>query len=517
MATPEALAPPSRFRLTPARVLAALALYLALMALQASLLAPSGRSDDIETLLLSQSLAWGYESKNPPAFYWLAWAATHAAGPGLPVIYALRLAGVFADLRRPLRHRPPRCSPTRCSPPAPASPCWRRCTSTGTCSSTSPTPPSRWRSRPLAVLALFRLRDRPTPASYALLGAVLGLGILSRYNYAIFAAALLAAALAAPDWRARLLRRRALLSLAIVLLMLLPHLAWVAQNWAILSGQVEGQIIGRRGAALRPPRARRPLAPRRGRGQHPRSSPLGIMAAVCFPRAFRPLAVADPERASGLALLRRLVLFCLGLMLLYVAAGSSYVKPHHLFFLAFAPLWLIARLDAAALAPWRAARLRRRPRRLRRPRRPRLPLRQPRRRRRCDACEEFQPVAAYAAALRAAGFERGTILALSRRQDFPTAALRSAFPEARILAADYPRLRPAPQRHPRRLPPRLERRQRMAPPLARRPRRARPRASACPSPPEPASAPSHGKVHLSGRDAHGIRFALIPGGLGDCR
>ena len=71
------------------------------------------------------------------------------------------------------------------------------------------------------------------------------------------------------------------------------------------------------------------------------------MAAVFFPRAFRPHRLADPERASGLALLRRLLLFCLGLMLLYVAAGSSYVKPHHLFFLAFAPLWLIARLDAA--------------------------------------------------------------------------------------------------------------------------------------------------------------------------
>ncbi|HET9068643.1 MAG TPA: hypothetical protein VFN28_08350, partial [Amaricoccus sp.] len=47
-------------------VLLLLALYLALMAVQASLLASSGRSDDIETLLLSQSLAWGYEPKNPP-------------------------------------------------------------------------------------------------------------------------------------------------------------------------------------------------------------------------------------------------------------------------------------------------------------------------------------------------------------------------------------------------------------------------------------------------------------------
>ena len=80
----------------PVWVLLALGAYFAVMTLQAALLAPSGRSDDTETLLLSQSLAWGYEAKNPPAFYWLAWWATTLLGPSLPVIYALRLAGVFA-------------------------------------------------------------------------------------------------------------------------------------------------------------------------------------------------------------------------------------------------------------------------------------------------------------------------------------------------------------------------------------------------------------------------------------
>ena len=77
------------------------------MTLQAALLAPSGRSDDLETLLLSQSLEWGYEAKNPPAFYWLAWGATVLFGPSLPVIYGLRLAGVFAGFARALRDRTP--------------------------------------------------------------------------------------------------------------------------------------------------------------------------------------------------------------------------------------------------------------------------------------------------------------------------------------------------------------------------------------------------------------------------
>ena len=91
----------------PVWVLLALGAYFAVMTVQAALLAPSGRSDDTETLLLSQSLAWGYEAKNPPAFYWLAWGATTLFGPSLPVIYALRLAGVFAGFAGLYAHRPP--------------------------------------------------------------------------------------------------------------------------------------------------------------------------------------------------------------------------------------------------------------------------------------------------------------------------------------------------------------------------------------------------------------------------
>ena len=80
----------------PAGPLALFGLYLIVMLVQAALLAPSGRSDDLETLLLAQSLEWGYHAKNPPAFYWLAHGVMAATGPSLPVIYALRLAGIFA-------------------------------------------------------------------------------------------------------------------------------------------------------------------------------------------------------------------------------------------------------------------------------------------------------------------------------------------------------------------------------------------------------------------------------------
>ena len=69
----------------PAGPLALFGLYLIVMLVQAALLAPSGRSDDLETLLLAQSLEWGYHAKNPPAFYWLAHGVMAATGPSLPV------------------------------------------------------------------------------------------------------------------------------------------------------------------------------------------------------------------------------------------------------------------------------------------------------------------------------------------------------------------------------------------------------------------------------------------------
>lgn len=498
----------------PRHVVAALAVYLAVMAVQASFLATSGRSDDIETLLLSQSLAWGYESKNPPAFYWVAWGATHLFGAGLPVIYGLRLAGVFATLAglyaiaRRLQPDPLLAACAGLAMLATLHFHWYLLfylTNTTFAMALAPA----------AVLALMRLRDHPGPASWLLLGIILGVGILSRYNFAIFAVALLAAAASVPAWRARLLRPGLVLALAVILVMLAPHVIWVARNWGTLAGEVEGQIIGREA----PSHAARAGAGLWNLAEASVSiliAPLGLMAAACFPRAFRRVPVADPERAAGIALVGRTVLFCLALMLVYVAAGSSYVKPHHLFFLAFAPLWLIARLDAADLAPWR----------------PRAfaagiaacallatvayPFENLRDARHCEACEEFQPVDAYAAALRAAGFERGTVLALSRRQEFPAAAFRHEFPDARIVAADYRVYAPPPGAVPGDCLIVWSGATPWPPTWLDAPAGPVPRLGLA-LPPTAVFGSVPGDVHLSGRPAVGMRFALLKGGLGDCR
>ena len=491
-----------RLAATPAWPVAALAVYLALMAAMAALLAPSGRSDDLETLLLSQSLEWGYHSKNPPAFFWLAHGATALFGPHVAVIYALRLTGVwlmFVGLYAIARRVQP--DPLL---------------AVGAGFAMLATLHFHWyllfyltntafaiALAPAAVLALLRVKARGTVGAWALFGLVVGLGLLCRYNFAVFAAALAAAALVAPEWRARVLVPRALVGVGVAALVIAPHLVWVLGHLETLAAQVGDQLVGEPS----------PYGSRvaEGMGNLAEAAvsilalPLGLMALVCFPTAFRPVRVADPERASVLGLLRRTVVFSLGLMAVYVLAGSAYVKPHHLFFLIFAPLWLIGRLDRAALRPWAAPTFAAGLAALCVVAAVAFPLSLHRDAADCGACEEFQPIERYAEALRAAGFEHGTILALARRQDFPTAALLGQFPEARLVAFDYPLYAPPPNAVPGDCL------------MVWDGAREWPEGW-------PGSAPAGatigtvtGRVNLSDRPSPGMRYVLVKGGSGDCR
>ena len=73
--------------------------------------------------------------------------------------------------------------------------------------------------------ALYVSRAR-TLSSYILFGGLLGLGTMSKYTFLIFASALLLGLLLTPDTRAMILDRRILATLAVSVLVTLPHLLW---------------------------------------------------------------------------------------------------------------------------------------------------------------------------------------------------------------------------------------------------------------------------------------------------
>jgi 4-amino-4-deoxy-L-arabinose transferase-like glycosyltransferase len=495
-------------------VLVGLALYFAVMAAASAMLVTSGRSDDAESLLLTQSLQWGYESKNPPGFYWLTYLVMQVTGPEPATVYALRMAGVFTMFAG-------LCAVARRLQPDPM---------LGLCAGLAmlATIHFHWYLLtyltnttlamalvPLSVLALLRLNDRPDLWSYALLGAVLGLGMLIRYNFAVFAAALVLASLTLPEWRQRLLCRRGLVPLVIVAAMITPHLVWVAAHWRRFSRYVE-TTIGLGSDASYLSGLIPGLGSLIGAPLEVLAFPLGLLLLVCFPRAFRRVQVEDAGRSLRIALVGRTVLIGLGLMAIYVLAGASHLRPHHLFFLALAPVWLLSRLDPAS---------------------------QPRHAaptflaalfvcvvlagianlatnlldsRTCDKCAEFAPMADYAQAARTAGFMPGTILTLARRQDFPAGALRADLPGARIISPEYPLYDP-PQgaaggdclivwEGTRDAPEGADILGGAAVPLI-----------GLSLPPGAIVGTAEGTLRQSGRPAGGMRFVLVPGGLGDCR
>lgn len=80
------------------------------------------------------------------------------------------------------------------------------------------------------LYALFRTLKHPSGFSYALTGVAIGVGLISKYNFALLPAAALLAILLDKDFRARLFDWRLLLTIVLVLIVVSPHLLWLTDN-----------------------------------------------------------------------------------------------------------------------------------------------------------------------------------------------------------------------------------------------------------------------------------------------
>ncbi|MEW6117196.1 MAG: glycosyltransferase family 39 protein [Nitrospirota bacterium] len=82
----------------------------------------------------------------------------------------------------------------------------------------------------LTCLIYFRLLKKRKTLFYLLIGGTVGLGVLSKYNFVFFAAALVLASVSFREGRRVLFDRRSILAIAICCLVLLPHLLWLKEN-----------------------------------------------------------------------------------------------------------------------------------------------------------------------------------------------------------------------------------------------------------------------------------------------
>jgi 4-amino-4-deoxy-L-arabinose transferase-like glycosyltransferase len=81
-----------------------------------------------------------------------------------------------------------------------------------------------------ACLVFIRVLTEGRLVHYAVFGAVAGLGVLSKYNFAFFLSALVLAALTSREGRRALFNRGTLLSVSVCLVILLPHFFWLVEN-----------------------------------------------------------------------------------------------------------------------------------------------------------------------------------------------------------------------------------------------------------------------------------------------
>ena len=190
-------------------------------------LSPILNIDDAREAIFSQTLAWGYQPRQPPLYTWLVWATVRVAGVSVAsltvlkyAVLAIGYAFAYATARRVLVS--PRLAPLAAF-------------------SLLLLLPVGWfvhddLTQSVAVLAaaaatvyaLIRVEMAPTTGRYAWLGLALALGTLSKLTYLVFGAALGLAALTVPPYRRRLLDPRGIVTISVAASLVLPYALWLA-------------------------------------------------------------------------------------------------------------------------------------------------------------------------------------------------------------------------------------------------------------------------------------------------
>ncbi len=204
-------------------------------------------SDEAELVLFNQSLEWGYGFQ-PPLYSWLVWGVAQTFGISLLTLTLIRTAILF-----------------------------------GTTVFLFLSARAVFRDSSVAVLAAFSLLFVPMMVWHALtylthstlmclflaatfyvlvrivqlgrwydylaLGVVAGLGVLSKYNFAIFLAAIGFSGLTVGQVRRRMLTPWMLVSIVLAIGIVLPHVHWTRTHWedlqAVLQLKLSAKVPGR--------------------------------------------------------------------------------------------------------------------------------------------------------------------------------------------------------------------------------------------------------------------------------
>lgn len=194
------------------------------------LISPAMKWDESEQILWSQSLQLGY-GPQPPLYTWIQWAACQLLGPSVlalavvkHALIALTYCLAWLAARRLLDARGAWWSAAGLLLMLPFG--WHSLRDqTHTVLVTAMAMGLWW--------AVLRQVQAPGPRNFALIGLFCGLGMLSKYSYALLIAALFASAMTVPRVRQALFARGFWLAPCVGLLVVAPHAWWLLQHWGM--------------------------------------------------------------------------------------------------------------------------------------------------------------------------------------------------------------------------------------------------------------------------------------------
>ncbi len=327
----------SRWDRLPA-LLAAAGLYLLAQLLVRSTAPGAVELDEAEQLLLGQWLQGGY-SPQPPLYTWLQMAVFEVLGPSVLALGVLRSLLLFTTFALTYLIARNELSDERLAALAALSLLFVSQISWEL---------QRENTHSLLVLtiaagqflSLQTLLRRPTAKSYLVAGVLAGLGLLAKYNYAVFLLAAGLALLTTAQGRALLLNRRLALAALAAVLVLTPHLLWLQDNVAAVSGSVTGKLDARSDSG--------PLLAvgRLAITIFSYLSPLWLVYLVLFPSAYSRLLAARPvvRTAFPLATYFAIVLALLLLVVTVLDADRFRERWMHPLLFLF-PVWFLAHAE----------------------------------------------------------------------------------------------------------------------------------------------------------------------------
>ncbi|MFQ5757989.1 MAG: glycosyltransferase family 39 protein [Acidiferrobacterales bacterium] len=333
--------------LTKRGYLTALSLYVLVLYLIKGTLYWGGLGHDVDQIVTSQTTQLGYDNRNPPLYTWLVIASQAVFGVGLPAVLVVKSTMIFSlylflylSARLVLRNEAMAVLAALAPFAMYEVGLWLAIKYSHTaalaamCAAT--------------FYVLLRLEDAGKTIWYAGLGAVIGLGLLAKYNYVIFLLSLLTACLFDPGFRARFRDRRILVTAAIALILFLPHVYWMAVHVA----DFEESAASRFGIG----------------GSEPRLLALGIgllasvkailnmlapLVAIALFLAWRSFRKGIPGDWPSKRYFRLLGIFLLlsvaSIFILVIGSGATMVRGQYLFILVIFPIWLFAWIQALGL------------------------------------------------------------------------------------------------------------------------------------------------------------------------